>query len=39
VLFSPGGVYAATPGTLDPARLAELAAIGTELVKAQRRNV
>ena len=39
VLFSPSGVYAATPGTLDPARLAELAATGTELVKAQRRNV
>jgi hypothetical protein len=37
VLFSPSGVYAATPRLLDPSHLAELAATGAELVKAQRR--
>jgi hypothetical protein len=36
VLFSPGGVYAATRSELDPSRLAELAATGAKLVKAQR---
>jgi hypothetical protein len=37
VLFSPSGVYAATPRLLDEYQLAELAATGAELVKAQRR--
>jgi hypothetical protein len=36
VLFSPNGVYAATPHLLDESQLAELAAAGAELVKAQR---
>jgi hypothetical protein len=36
VLFAPSGVYAATRGELDPSRRAELAAIGAELVKAER---
>ena len=38
VLFSPSGVYAATPRLLDPSQLAELAATGAELVNAQRRD-
>jgi hypothetical protein len=36
VLFSPNGIYAATPHLLDESQLAELAAAGAELVKAQR---
>jgi hypothetical protein len=35
VLFSPNGVYAATPHLLDEYQLAKLAAAGAELVKAQ----
>lgn len=35
VLFSPRGLYVATLGLVDPSRLAELTAIGVELVKAQ----
>ncbi len=38
VLFSPSGVYAATIGLMDPTKLAELAAIGKELVKHLRQN-
>jgi hypothetical protein len=37
VLFSPSGVYVATPRLLDQHQLAELAATGAELVNAQRR--
>lgn len=36
VLFSPRGVYVLTVGTLDVMRLEELAAVGAELVNANR---
>ena len=35
VLFSPNGVYAATPNLLDESQLAGLAATGAELVKVR----